>query len=232
MRILILALFYFISVTALGQKKILTRNLNNFNAIEIKGSIDIVYAPSTRYSLEIKGEYPEDITTEIKGSELIIYHKKGKNWFSNEWNTVGKGYVVVVHAPSLNKIKLSGSGNFSIEGLLKSDQLKVNIDGSGNLTGKINVGLLNLESNGSSNIRLSGNVQKAILESYGSGNFQSFDLIIDDCTISKMGSGNSQISVNHSLTASISGSGNLTYKGTPSDVNAATSGSGKIKKAQ
>jgi hypothetical protein len=87
-----------------------------------------------------------------------------------------------------------------------------------------------MENTGSSNMRLSGSVEKANIRSSGSGNLQSFDLMVDDCSISKSGSGNAQITVNRSLTASISGSGNLTYKGSPKILASSSAGLGKIKK--
>jgi len=228
--LILLSFFLFSSNIIFAQKKIEIRKIDRFTSVEIKGSIDFSFATSKQFSVEIKGDYPEDILTELEGNELKVFHKKGKNWLSSEINTIGRGYSVVLHAPTLHQIVSTGSGNISIEDVLKSDQLKIKLDGSGNLTGKINVVDFEMENTGSSNMRLSGSVANANIKSSGSGNFQSFDLIVDDCSISKSGSGNAQITVNHSLTASISGSGNLTYKGSPKILASSSAGLGKIKK--
>jgi len=230
MRLILLSFFLFTSNLIFAQKNIERRKIEAISSVEIKGSINFSYVPSNEFLIEIKGDYPEDILTEIQGSELVIFHKKGKSWLTNEINTIGRGYSVVLHAPTLGQIVSTGSGNISIDGILKSDQLKIKLDGSGNITGKLNVADFDIDNTGSSNIRLSGNVVKANIKSSGSGNFQSFDLIIDDCSISKSGSGNAHITVNHTLTASISGSGNLTYKGSPKILASSSAGLGKIKK--
>lgn len=230
MRLILLSFFLFCSSLIVAQKNIEHRKIEAIASVEIKGSIDFSFVSSNEFLVEIKGDYPEDILTEIQGNELVIFHKKGKSWLSNEINTIGRGYSVVLHAPSLRQIVSTGSGNISIDGVLKSDQLKIKLDGSGNLTGKINVGDFEMENTGSSNMRLSGSVEKANIRSSGSGNLHSFDLIVDDCSISKSGSGNAQITVNRSLTASISGSGNLTYKGSPKILASSSAGLGKIKK--
>jgi hypothetical protein len=230
MKLMLISILCLISTLTFAQMHTEQRKLTRFNSIEIKGSIDFTFQPSKEFSVQITGEYPEDIRTELNGNKLNIFHKKGKNWFSNEINTIGRGYAVVVHAPSLNQIISTGSGSISLEGVLKSDELHISLDGSGNLSGKINVGEFKLENAGSSNIRLSGNVENASIKSKGSGNFQCFDLFADNCTISKSGSGNAQISVNNSLTASISGTGNFTYKGSPKILASSSAGLGKIKK--
>lgn len=232
MRLILFSMAILSSVVVFGQKEMVTRQLGSFNMVMVSGSIDLLYKPSSSYYVEIKGNYPEDIISELKDGELMIYHKKGKNWISNEWNTIGRGYVVVIYAPSLNGITSAGSGAITIEGVLKSDNLSVSIAGSGNLVGQINVGNLEIANSGSSNIRLKGNAENVEVKSSGSGNIQCFELVMDACKISKSGSGNAQISVNNSLTASISGSGNLTYKGNPKKISTSAAGTGKIRKAQ
>jgi hypothetical protein len=231
MRIFFIIAFISASLFLTAQGKI-ERSLEPFQQVDIKGGINFVFSASSSYSVEILGKDPQDIITDVKGGQLFIYHKKGKSVLSGEWNTLTGRYQVIVHAPFLEGISTAGSGNISIDGILKSDILEFNVSGSGNVSGKINVGKLTIESAGSSNIRLTGNVEKANVRSSGSGNIQCFDLVVDDCHFSKSGSGNSQITVIHSLDVSISGSGNFTYKGTPKSISSSSAGSGKIKRIQ
>jgi hypothetical protein len=145
---------------------------------------------------------------------------------------MGKKYTAYFYAPTLEEIDASGSGNLTIDGVLKSDELSIIASGSGNCSGQLNVESLRLKSAGSGNFRLKGNVVDADILSSGSGNIQSLDLYVEHCKILKSGSGNTQITVAKSLDASISGSGNLSYKGDPISVSCSSSGSGKIKKIQ
>lgn len=221
----------FIGFSTSAQDGKLKRDLTAFSAVNVRGSIDLVYIPSNSYFVEIVGKNPEDVITDIEEGTLMVNHKKGKNWVASEWNTVGKGLQVFVHAPTIHVLSSAGSGNIQIEGVLKSDDLSIRMDGAGNVSGNINVGKFKLDHNGSSNIRLKGGADHAVINSNGSGNIQSFDLVIDDCSISKSGSGNSQLTVNVSLHASISGSGNFTYQGNPKEISTSSSGTGKIRKA-
>lgn len=231
MRLIFLSMAMLTSIFVVAQTEVSTRKIGSFSSVEVRGSIDLLFKPSSSYYVEIKGNYPEDIISELKDGDLVIYHKKGKNWISNEWNTIGRGYVAIIHAPSLHGITSAGSGSVTFEGILKSDHLSISLAGSGNLVGQINVGNLEIENSGSSNIRLNGNAEKVDIRSSGSGNIQCFELVVDECQISKSGSGNAQITVNNSLTASISGSGNLTYKGSPKNLTTSAAGSGKIRKS-
>ncbi len=50
------------------------------------------------------------------------------------------------------------------------------------------------------------------------------------CAVRISGSGNVEINVKDELDATISGSGSVSYKGSPSKVNSNASGSGKVRK--
>jgi len=218
------------SILSFSQSNDQHRDIGIFNSISVKGSADVVYIPSEKYAVVIHSQNPDDIITELNGSKILVFVKKQKSLVWSEMNSVGKKYVVYVYAPFLKEIESMGSGNIVIDGILKSDSLEIKIAGSGNFSGQLNVETFSLKSMGSGNFRLSGNVMNATISSSGSGNIQSFDLLIDKCTLSKSGSGNTQLSVVNSLLGSISGSGNITYKGNPSIVSCASSGSGKVKK--
>jgi Putative auto-transporter adhesin, head GIN domain len=96
--------------------------------------------------------------------------------------------------------------------------------------GSIDVEKLDLVQSGSSNIRLSGKATKAEFNCSGSGNLQSPDLIIDYCEVSISGSGNADLTVEKELSGSLSGSGNIRYKGNAEITEKSISGIGKIKK--
>jgi hypothetical protein len=223
-------LFLMLNLTAFSQDGKLKRDLTSFSAVNVKGNIDLIYMNAKEYYVELVGKDASDVVTTVEDDVLHVYHKKAKNWVASEWNTLGKGLQVIVHAPSVNSLESAGSGNIQIDGVLKTEQLSIRMDGAGNVLGQINVGKLHVENNGSSNIRLKGGVDNAVINSNGSGNIQCFDLVVDKCTLSKSGSGNAQLTVNVSLQASISGSGNFTYRGNPKEISTSSAGIGKIKR--
>jgi hypothetical protein len=64
----------------------------------------------------------------------------------------------------------------------------------------------------------------------GSGNADCGDLISDDATVRISGSGDVKLNANRSVDGNISGSGNISYKGSATEVKKHVSGSGKVTK--
>jgi hypothetical protein len=146
------------------------------------------------------------------------------------------------------ELKVSGSGNLTAE--IDAKDVDANVSGSGdlNLTGKMRS--LNSGISGSGKIMFNGNVTDFVDTSIsgsgrfeasgsareikstisGSGRVNAADLIVDRCHVRISGSGSVQVNVKTSIDASISGSGTLSYKGNPSQVNSHSSGSGRVRK--
>ena len=59
------------------------------------------------------------------------------------------------------------------------------------------------------------------------GDFKGFDFQVNSCQIENIGSGDIQVYCNESLDITITGDGNVYYKGSPS-INVNISGSGKV----
>jgi hypothetical protein len=113
---------------------------------------------------------------------------------------------------------------------LRSPELRFQLSGSGNISGDIESEDLVVKQSGSSNIKLSGSATKAEFTCSGSGNINSPDLKTEVCRVRISGSGNAELTVNRELSANISGSGSIRYRGAGNLVNATTSGSGRIRK--
>jgi hypothetical protein len=208
------------------------RNVEAFHGVNVSGAIELFVSQGPRKVVVSASEktYVDEIITEVKGGVLHIRFKSEKSWWSDQWNTTGRKYRAYVSAEQFNKISLAGSGNIRIEGLLKADNLEVQLSGSGNILGSVDAQSLEIRQSGSGNTNLSGSVRRVEFNCSGSGNMNCFDLNSEDCEVRISGSGNAEVSVSRELSASISGSGNIRYKGTGNLVRASTAGSGKIRK--
>ena len=223
---------------ASAQEKLVTdpnaqvRKVESFEGVSVSGAIELYVSQGTQavaVSASDK-DLVDEIVTEVENGILYIRFKSKKSWWSDQWNTTGKKFKAYVSAEKIKFVSLSGSGNIRIEGTLKSDELGIQLSGSGNVSGNINTADLDLRQSGSGNIKLSGNATKAEFSCSGSGNVICSDLVTDKCSVTLSGSGNAEVNVNRELSASISGSGNVRYRGTGNLVNASTAGSGKIRK--
>jgi len=146
-------------------------------------------------------------------------------------------------------LNVSGSGNLEIEFEANGD-LKANVSGSGNIDVKGNCQSLESQVSGSGNVRLegaiagraevnvsgsgkiiaSGTAREIKTTISGSGEVRAANLEVEKCEVRISGSGDVEINVKRELEANISGSGSVTYKGNPSQVNSHSSGSGKVRK--
>lgn len=208
------------------------RQVGGFEGVSVSGAIELyVSQGETKVAVSAADKaLTDDIITEVKGGILYIRFKSRKSWWSDQWNTTGKKFRAYVSAPEFRKIALAGSGSIHIEGTLKAADLAVDLAGSGNINGNVAADRLSISQSGSGNTRLTGKVNTAEFECSGSGNIVCGDLVADKIDVQIAGSGNAEVNVNKELSASISGSGNVRYRGNGALVNASTAGSGKIRK--
>jgi len=208
------------------------RQVEKFEGVNVSGAIEL-YISQGSQAVAVSAsdkDLVDEIVTEVKGGILYIRFKSKKSWWSDQWNTTGRKFKAYVSAEKINFVSLSGSGNIRIEGTLKAPELGIQLSGSGNVSGNIVTDDLDLRQSGSGNIKLTGNAGKAEFSCSGSGNVICADLVTDNCRVTLSGSGNAEVNVNKELSASISGSGNIRYRGNGNLVNASTAGSGKIRK--
>lgn len=147
------------------------------------------------------------------------------------------------------ELKVSGSGSLTIE-LDAKGELTADVSGSGNMevngncrdfessvsgSGKIKAtttitGKADVAVSGSGKVEMSGTANQIKTHISGSGKVLASNLEVSKCEVRISGSGDVEINVKDSLDANISGSGSVTYKGNPNQVNSHSSGSGKVRK--
>jgi hypothetical protein len=237
--ILAIWLLSLVMVTKGQEKKVVLdpnaqkREVGSFTGVKISGSIELILSQGPESTVAISAGDESDIekiVTEVRGGILYIELKDRKNWWNDQWNTMNKKFKAYVSAPDFRSIESAGSGSIQIVGILKGDDLELEVAGSGNIKGAIEVENLEMVQSGSSNIRLSGKATKAAFNCSGSGNIQSPDLIIDYCDVNISGSGHADLTVEKELSGSLSGSGNIRYKGNAEITEKSISGVGKIRK--
>jgi Putative auto-transporter adhesin, head GIN domain len=209
------------------------REVDEFQGIKVSGAIELIFTQDPKTVVAISATDAADvdkIETEVRDGILYIQLKDRKNWWNDQWNTMGKKLKAYVSAPELHSISSAGSGGITIVGTLKTEELKLKVSGSGNINGRIEVGELEIVQSGSSNIRLTGVASKADFSCSGSGNVHSPELVVDYCEVSMSGSGNTELTVEKEISASVSGSGNIRYKGNGAITEMSVSGSGRIRK--
>jgi len=124
---------------------------------------------------------------------------------------------------------VSGSGDLTLKG--KARSIDSDISGSGKITfeGAI-AGRLDIGISGSGRFLAAGSADEIKVSISGSGNINAADLVVDRCDVRISGAGAATVNVQSVLNTDISGSGSVTYKGNPTQLNSRSSGSGRLRK--
>lgn len=205
-----------------------TRTTADYDAIKISGSFDVDLVAGKEGKIIIKGEENliSAIKVEVEGDVLKIYTEKGINIRPS----MGKKIQVTIPFEKISEVTLSGSGNVQSKDVIKNDKLLAKLSGSGNFYLAVDSNTLELNLSGSGNVRLKGNADSFTTKLSGSGDIDTTDLQSKIVDVNVSGSGNSKINCKESLTARVSGSGNIKYTGNPEKRDVKVSGSGNISK--
>ncbi len=204
------------------------RNVSDYDAIKVKGSLDVSLVSGTEGKLSIEGEsnLVQYIVTEVKGSELKIYVEKG--YYLRP--TRGKKLLITVPFKDLNRVTLAGSGEIYSTDVIKASDFRTGISGSGDV--KLVVEAQNTEGfvTGSGDLELSGSSNMFDCSVTGSGDLEAYRLNAKEVVASVTGSGDVQVTATESIKARITGSGDILYKGNPEKEDKKVTGSGDISR--
>ncbi len=205
-----------------------TRNLSDFNQIDLKTSDNIILTQGNEYSIEIEASenLMSVIETSVTNSKLKITRKP------NTCIKTFKPITIYITTPDINQITISGSGDVKATDLITSPKMDLTINGSGNMQfSNLNTDHLDTKVSGSGKLTISSTEKTTsqLIKISGSGNINVLNMPSKETTISISGSGDCVANTIENLDVKISGSGNVKYKGSPT-INSKITGSGSLKK--
>lgn len=212
-----------------GNLKKETRTVGSYNALASSGSWDVRVSYGSSNTIEVEGDENllPYIETVVEGNTLQIKAKNKSNLRSKRKVTVYVSLTKVTAVALSGSGDISGNGNFSNDG-----NTDVKLSGSGNIKFAFEqFKSLEVSISGSGNVVLEGKANTVNARISGSGNADCSGVTAEDATGKISGSGNIKINANKSIDASISGSGNVYYKGSATDVRTHKAGSGRVVKA-
>jgi len=206
------------------------RHLSGFNSVDVSGSFDvyIVQGATESVKVEAPADIMDHIVTEVEDGVLKIHDKHNSGWNWGNWMGGHKKVAVYVSATDLNSIGITGSGDVNFKGGIHTASLKLWVTGSGDVIGRVDVKTLECKISGSGDMKLMGRAENSALSLSGSGDFSGKGLETQNTLVRVSGSGDAAINASSSINASVSGSGDVSYTGSPKDVVKSKSGSGDI----
>lgn len=203
-----------------------TRTPGHFTKVHSGGSWEVILTEgdTEEVRIEAKGVELDKVKTEIDGDVLTIGLVRGS------YNNVSLKFFITYK--QLEGLKCSGSGNMEVNSPVIADQFYAALSGSGDISiAKLEAESLSVGISGSADIEIKGgSIGKAEIKQSGSGDFHGENLAIDQLAVGKSGSGDTHVGDLGKVSLSSSGSGDVTYTGSPELGNIKTSGSSSIRK--
>jgi hypothetical protein len=212
-----------------GNETTINRSTDDYDEVAVSGWFDVLLVDGNEGELTLTGESNllEYIKTEVKNGRLIIKTENGVNLKPSNWNS---GITITVPVASISAVTLSGSGDIVGKKTISTNTLSATMSGSGDITLDVETNQMEATMSGSGDITLTGNTRDFEATISGSGDIKAFDLEADNVQATVSGSADIKVTANKTLTARVSGSGDITYRGNPEKLDTKTSGSGDISK--
>lgn len=206
-----------------GNVIIETRQVSNFDRIDLSGSGEVIVTQggSESLSIETDDNVMKHVKAVVEGGTLKLGFEDGFNIISTS------RLVFYVGVDDLSSLNISGSGDIESDMIL-TDRLEVSVSGSGDVQiGELSAGSVNAWISGSGEIELIGEAASQDVSISGSGKYLTGDLCSKSVKVSISGSGDATVCATETLDSNSSGSGSVYYYGRPS-INSVSSGSGNI----
>ena len=184
------------------------RNVSNFYSVKVISSSKVYITQGINFNVTAKAyeNILRALQTRVENGVLIIDYKMNSN-ITNDNSEIN------ITMPALSGLEVSGDGSISTLGTFTGiNNLSVYLSG----TGFINI-------NKATPINYAVNIS-------GSGDLNSFGVVAENAVVNINGRGNASLSVTGILNATISGSGNIYYKGNNVQVTSQITGSGLVIK--
>ncbi len=181
------------------------RSVESFHGIDSGGEADVRIIPGNEEKVMVKADENllSHLRTETKRGILHIEHEPDFTDYDE--------LLVTVTVDGLDEITASGTGDLSIAGVLKSEELSMTLSGTGNIKGRIDASRFEGDLSGTGTLRLKGSSKKIRFDGSGTG-----DLIWKGIQADK-------------AAFDISGTGDVEVKGGSSELSLQSSGTGDFK---
>jgi hypothetical protein len=203
-----------------------TRQLADFNAIEVNYPVDLTVQQGAANSLTVTAEnnLVPQLATSVSGSHLSIANNQ-PDWTRRVTPT--RPVVIHMTVKDLQQVDFPSAGTLTI-GNFQTDHMDLSISGAGMVTlSNLTTHKLAVNLSGAGNITASGSADNLDLDISGLGGFQGADLASQTAGITISGAGNATVWAKTNLNVQISGTGSVNYYGAP-QVSREVSGLGSV----
>ncbi len=197
---ILLSAFLVISLQAQSNKKEI--KVSAFNKINASTALNIEYVEGTscKVELDVPVRYQDNVEVSTKDGVLKLNLNCDNCSTKND-----ESFHIIVTAPQLDGVKLSGACSFSSKNILSGNNFKMDISGASSVKANIMVSYLDLEVGGASSAKLAGKTKKVDASIGGASSFKGQELAVETMKITCMGVSNAKVNVSENLISEANG---------------------------
>jgi hypothetical protein len=208
-----------VALTATAQKEIvndpnaeLRPITGSFDKIKISGGIDLYLTQADEEAVVVSAsqdKFKEGIKTVVENNTLNIYYfgEKKIDILKN------KKLRVYVSFKKLELLDASGACDVQVAGVITEASFTLSLSGASDFKGAVKVNDLKMDLSGASDVTIKGIAAAVSIESSGASDVDGYELVTDVCNAKASGASDINITVNKELSANVSGSSGISYKG-------------------
>jgi len=196
--------------------------IEDFDKISNTTEAEIILSQGDSQEVKIRAQKNiiDNLNLDIRSGKWTIKHDKMVR--------SAKNITIYITIPDIDDIHISGSGDLSTSGSFQNlKKLQIELTGSGDVDFDGDIRDLEIKTSGSGNTDLFGEAETLDLKITGSGSTYAYSLDTERAEIKLTGSGSAKVKVADYLNATISGSGDVYYRGNP-ETEAHITGSGRL----
>lgn len=203
------------------------RTVEPFVAVVVEGDLQVKVEKADRTEVQLTGS-----ARAIESVQTLVHHRNGVPTLVIRRKSTGFSgspqVQVSVKSPTLQSLALAGSGDLDAR-LHEQPRLELRLSGSGDLrvTG-LRTTELDLQLSGSGDIHVQGTAEKLQVRLAGSGDVWLYELPAQQVNVQIAGSGDARVHAVQRLSAQVSGSGHVRYRGAVKDIAASVAGFGRV----
>jgi hypothetical protein len=186
------------------------RAVSSFDRVHVAANalVRIHLAEETRVIVSADSNLNEFIGVETKKNTLEIKTRPARKYSHPH-------FTVDVYSPIISGVSVKGPGSIELVDKISAPSFRVNSTGDGSITGAIECGTFEANMVGSCVISVTGSAERAGINVVGEGTFNGKDFKLIHADIVITGEGSITLWATDSLTSTITGSGEVKYRGDP-----------------
>ncbi len=201
-----------------------TRKLSNFDELSVGSAVEVILKKGTEEKAEVSvtGTTPDNVITEVSGSELKIHMSSG--------NYHHVDAIVYVTYKSLESISISSASKVTADDPVQSDKMEIDVSSAGRGSINLDVKSLEVDISSAGNLDVKGQTVKQEVEISSAGGYNAENLKCDNSEVRVSSAGHASVNVSKYLDAEASSGGSIRYQGNPDKEYTTENSGGSVRK--